>query len=214
MEQNNHFIIKQIKIGPMQNYTYLLGDHSSRKIAVVDPAWDIPLIQQTAEENQLMITMILLTHGHYDHCDGVEELLKKYNVPVYLSEKEAPFYVPDCLNVQRTKDHQKISVGNISLTCLHTPGHTPGCQCFYYPGHLITGDTLFINGCGRCDLPGGDPRAMYHSLTHVIGQLPEDTIVYPGHNYGAANHGTLKEQKRTNPYLQCNDEKDFLQNRM
>jgi hydroxyacylglutathione hydrolase len=214
MQHIENFIVTPIEVGPMQNYVYLLSDRSSRDAMVVDPAWNIPLIHKKADENQLTIKAILLTHGHYDHCDGVKELLNQCDVPVYLSEKEAPFYTPDCAQLERTKDHQKIRVGNISVECLHTPGHTPGCQCFYVPGHLITGDTLFINGCGRCDLPGGDPHAMYQSLYQVIRQLPDETIIYPGHSYGSSSHQTLKEQKRTNPYLLCRDEKDFLLNRM
>jgi glyoxylase-like metal-dependent hydrolase (beta-lactamase superfamily II) len=108
----------------------------------------------------------------------------------------------------------KLSVGKIDFDILYTPGHTPGCQCFLAQGHLITGDTLFINGCGRCDLPGSDPKVMYNSLYNVLMKLPDETVVYSGHNYGPTPTDTMGHQKQTNPYLQCNSLKEFLVERM
>ena len=103
-------------------------------------------------------------------------------------------------------------MGNISFDILHTPGHTPGCLCFLAQGQLISGDTLFIDGCGSCDLPGGDAKTMYNSLYNILMKLPDETIVYPGHNYGPLPTDTIGGQKQTNPYLQCNNLKEFLSN--
>ena len=105
-------------------------------------------------------------------------------------------------------------MGKISFDILHTPGHTPGCQCFLAQGQLISGDTLFIDGVGRCDLPGGDPKVMYASLSNILMKLPDETIVYPGHNYGPTPTDTIGRQKQTNPYLQCSNLNEFLVERM
>ncbi|MDP8265375.1 MAG: MBL fold metallo-hydrolase [Candidatus Aceula meridiana] len=214
MSAEKNIIIKQMEVGPMQNYIYFVGDQSTSEVAVVDPAWDIPFLRQKAEEDDLKIVAAFLTHGHYDHADGVNELLALYDVPVYISEKESDLYLPHCRNLTKVKNHQKIKIGKINIECIFTPGHTPGCQCFYVPGHLITGDTLFVDGCGRCDLPGGDPHAMYDSLYNVIGKLPDDTVIYPGHFYGAAPTATLKEQKKTNLFFTSSSEEEFLSKRM
>lgn len=214
MNTEDQMFIHQIKVGPMQNYSYLIGDRVSKEVAIVDPAWDIPLIEKIIKDENLIIKAVLLTHGHYDHSDGANDIVSAYDVPVYISEHEAEFYLPACQNLSRTKDRQKIMIGRLEITCIWTPGHTPGCQCFYVPGHLLTGDTLFVHGCGRCDLPGGDPEKMYNTLYQVIAQLPDDTRIYPGHAYGRESSALLKDQKATNPYLTCKDKNDFLTQRM
>jgi len=156
--------IKQLEIGPMQNYIYLVGDPVSRQAAVVDPAWDVGTIVAEARRDDWQIACILLTHGHPDHTEGVSELQAAYPVPVYLSRDEPDLLTPTCRDLRRTVPGQNIAVGRLEITCLPTPGHSPGSQCYLCDPVLLTGDTLFIRGCGRCDLPGGDARALYHSL--------------------------------------------------
>ncbi|MFA6378655.1 MAG: MBL fold metallo-hydrolase [Candidatus Omnitrophota bacterium] len=214
MKIDNDILIKNIPLGPMGNLAYFIVDKKTRKSAVVDPAWDIPLIMAEAKKLELEIVCGLLTHGHYDHSDGVKDLTKELNIPIYISEKEIKIYLPECPNLKTTKNQQKIKIGNLEITCIHTPGHAPGCQCFHVGNHLLTGDTLFVNACGRCDLPGGSAKAMYHTLYKVIGQLPDETIIYPGHAYGPRQTSTLGQERRTNPYLTCSNEVDFLENRM
>ncbi|HLD56358.1 MAG TPA: MBL fold metallo-hydrolase, partial [Candidatus Omnitrophota bacterium] len=99
------------------------------------------------------------------------------------------------------------------INFLHTPGHTPGSQCFLIGNNLVSGDTLFINACGRCDLPGGNAEEMYQSLTRLAG-LDENTILYPGHNYADEPTSTIKNEKRFNPYMQLTNLSDFLTYRM
>ena len=105
-------------------------------------------------------------------------------------------------------------VGNVDVTFLHTPGHTPGSQCFLVQGHLISGDTLFIGACGRCDLPGSSPEEMYASLTHTLAKLDDRTLVFPGHNYAPKAYSTIADKKRSNPYLQFQSLQDFLHHGM
>ncbi len=198
----------------MENFQYFLGDARSKEIAVVDPSWDVDHLCVAAEKNGYKITCVLLTHGHPDHVNGLKEILTRHDVPAYISRHEAPFLKPKHKNIVEVEDRQKIKIGGIEIECLLTPGHTPGCQCFLYKNVLISGDTLFIDGCGRCDLPGSDPRKMYNSLYKVILELPDTTVIYPGHNYGPTPSATLASQKRTNPYLTCADIEEFLSERM
>ncbi len=214
MKEPSNPIIRQFEIGPLSNFLYFIGDVSAREIAVVDPAWDIPFLRNETQKLGLKIVSIFLTHGHPDHVNGLPELLRTHDVPVYISKNEAPFYKPKCKNLIEVKDHEQLKVGNVEFECILTPGHTPGCQCFLSGKHIITGDALFIDGCGRCDLPGGDPRAMYRSLYNIIMKLPDDTTFYPGHNYGRTPTDTIGHQKKTNPYLQCANLEEFLSERM
>jgi glyoxylase-like metal-dependent hydrolase (beta-lactamase superfamily II) len=207
-------ILEQMEVGPMNNFIYFIGDKKTNEIAVIDPAWDVNFLRDEAKRKGYKITNIFLTHGHPDHVNGLDELLSTHDVPVYISKHEASFYTPDCKNLHKVEDHEKLKVGNIEFECLHTPGHTPGCQCFKYGDALIAGDTLFIDGCGRCDLPGGSVKTMYKSLSEVILKLPDSTVIYPGHNYGEVPFATLGEQKKTNPYLNARNLDEFLYQRM
>ena len=202
MKNDQNILIKTIPVGPMANFAYLVGDKESKKVAVIDPGWDIQHILDEAKKLNVEIVCGLLTHGHYDHSDVAKKLVEKLDIPVYLSEKEIDIYIPDCPRLEKFKDRQKINVGNLAIECFHTPGHAPGCACFYVPGHLFTGDTLFVNGCGRYDLPGGDKAALKKSLSKIVKEFPAETIIYPGHAYGPHATSTLGEQKMTNPHLQ------------
>lgn len=214
MNLPEHLILHQMELGPIQNFLYFLGDQKTNEIAVVDPAWDVDFLCQNAEEHGYTIKSIFLTHGHPDHVNGLGEMLTRHNVPVYISKHEAPFLKPKHKNIIEVENNSTLKVGGIEFRCLLTPGHTPGCQSFIHKNVMICGDALFIDGCGRCDLPGGDPRVMYHTLYKIIMSLPDDTIIFPGHNYGPTPYATLKQQKKTNPYLTCRSEEEFLIHRM
>lgn len=205
--------LKQFVVGPMGNYLYLIGDAQKKQVAVVDPAWDAAAILSVVKEAGMQVVCVLLTHGHYDHVNALNDLLISVDVPVYISELERE--LPDVgENLIKVTDHQKIMIGEIEIECISTPGHTPGSQCFKHQDILLTGDTLFINGCGRCDLPGGNANHMYNTLTNVIKPLSDSTMIYCGHQYGDKAFDTLGNQKKTNPYLLCNSRDDFLTNRM
>jgi len=214
--------LKQLEIGPMQNFVYLIGDKESREAAVVDAAWDIDAILKAAQADDMKITKAFVTHFHPDHIggdmlgfpiEGLSELLEKHPVKIYVQKSEAPFLknllgLSDSDMVQ-ISGGDKTSLGNIDVQFLHTPGHTPGSQCFLVENRLISGDTLFINGCGRVDLPGSDPEEMYYSLTTKLQKLPDDTLLLPGHNYGGKT-STMGKEKKHNPYLRFQRLEDFL----
>jgi hydroxyacylglutathione hydrolase len=211
---------KQIEIGPMQNYIYLIGSTETRKVAVVDAAWEIDTILKIAKQDEMEITHAFVTHTHPDHVGGgfagmeiagVTELLEKCKAKVVVHKAEAEFLKGlSASDLIKTDSGDKIDVGGIEIELMHTPGHTPGSQCFLFDGRVVSGDTMFIDACGRVDFPGGNAEQMYYSLTQKLAALPDDTILFPGHNYAALTHATIGEQKKTNPYLKFSSLKQFL----
>lgn len=181
------------------NYAYLVGALDTNLVIAIDAAWDAKKIISEAEKNGKKITAVLLTHTHFDHCNAVDELSKAMKVPVYVHEKEVK-NVSNTLNIKTTKDGMTIAEAGLKVLCIHTPGHTPGSQCFLINDAIFTGDTLFVDSCGRVDLPGSNPQDMKSSLLK-IASLPENIIVFPGHNYGLVPYSTIGQQKKSNPYL-------------
>lgn len=208
MEQSKLFL-HQMELGPMQNFVYLLGCENTKEAAIVDPAWDVPSILKASKTYGYQIKTILLTHTHNDHINGVEELLKETDARVFVHKKEVQA-LSYSANVKKIESGDEVKIGDLRVTFIHTPGHTPGSQCFYVDNHLIAGDTLFIKGCGRCDLPGGDPEEMYQSLTHKLKKMADHTLLYPGHNYAEVPVSTIGEEKKQNAYLQCQSADQFL----
>ena len=204
---------KQVEVGPMQNFAYLIGDPATREAAVIDAAWDIPKIVETVQRDGFTIKQALVTHYHQDHLGGdlfgthipgVVELLEQVKAKVYIHRAEAEFLARlvglSDSDVVTVDGGDTTDVGNVRITFIHTPGHTPGSQCFLIENRLVAGDTLFINSCGRVDLPGSNPEDMYTSL-RTLARLADDTVLYPGHNYAAQPSDTLGSQKRHNMYL-------------
>jgi hydroxyacylglutathione hydrolase len=202
------FTIFQLEIGPMENFSYLLISKKTKEAAVIDPAWDIKQILEIAEKEGARVTRAVLTHAHFDHANGLKELVKKINAKVYVHEKEARgIALPEGL-LDPTKDEERVDFGGFEVEFFHTPGHTPGSQCLKAGKYLMTGDTLFVGACGRTDLPGGSEAVLFKSL-QSLARLPEDTVVLPGHDYGSSPTSTIGNEKRHNPYFQCEDSEEF-----
>ncbi|MDX1383642.1 MAG: MBL fold metallo-hydrolase [Thermoanaerobaculia bacterium] len=208
--------------GQMRNFMYLIGDPATREALVVDPAWDVEGLLDLAAEDDYRIVGALVTHYHPDHVggemfglhvDGVARLLEKEAVPLYVNKHEAEGVkrvtgVSES-DLRRVDDGDRLTLGEREVAFLHTPGHTPGSQCFLVDGLLVAGDTLFVQGCGRVDLPGSDPDAMYHSLTGKLAKLPSDTILYPGHDYGPSRTSTIGDELRHNFYMRMTSLDDW-----
>ena len=201
--------LKQMELGPMQNFVYLVGDPEAGECVVVDPAWEIDTIVRTAEADGMRITGALVTHTHQDHVGGhlfgmdipgVADLLERVPARVYVHRAEREFLPGFGSDLVKVEAGTELAVGRLTVTFIHTPGHTPGSQCFYVDGRLISGDTLFIGACGRTDLPGGDPAELHRSLTQRLAKLPDETVLFPGHNYGGPR-STIGDEKRQNPFL-------------
>jgi hydroxyacylglutathione hydrolase len=223
--ESRRMLVQQAIIGPMMNFVYLIGCVESREAAVVDPAWDAGEILNLARGADLSIRHILLTHGHPDHTNALESLLEATNARVYIHSDEVDymrevarsfgmsteFLASRAGNIQTVSDGEKIQLGKLTVKCLHTPGHSPGSQCFLIENSLFSGDTLFVDACGRVDMPGGDPRKMWWSLNHTLRALDDTTVVYPGHDYGGSPTSTIGEQKQSNPYMRCDSVQQFIQ---
>lgn len=210
------FVVHQFDIGPMQNFGYLIADEKSREAIAVDPAWSAKRIFNEVEAGGFRLAGLLVTHAHYDHSNAIEEILNLVDLPVYAHREEIGYsrsgntIVGELTGaVRAVEGDQQIMLGETAVRFLHTPGHTPGSQCVLVGDRLITGDTLFIGGCGRSDLPGGDPSLLFGSLRKIAG-LPQNLTVLPGHDYGDARQRTLNEELRMNPYLRVTSQEEFL----
>ena len=194
----------------MVNFVYLIGDRITRETLIIDPAYAVSELLDIARQDEMNVVGALATHYHADHVggsmmglniEGAARLLQLEDVPIHIQTDEAPWIqrttgiALDSLRLHASGD--KVSVGEIEVTLLHTPGHTPGSQCFLVENMLIAGDTLFLEGCGRTDLPGSNPEQMFESL-QLLGKLDEDVIVYPGHQYSIPKCMSMGEVRNTN----------------
>jgi hydroxyacylglutathione hydrolase len=194
----------------MVNFVYLVGDRTSGECVIVDPAYAVNELVDIAEQDGMRVTGALGTHYHPDHVggsmmgyklEGAAALLERVPVKLHVQRDEAEFVRKVTGLTDADLVHHiggdVLSVGAIDITFVHTPGHTPGSQCFLVNGCLVSGDTLFLDGCGRTDFPGSSPEQMYDSLT-TLAKLPEDTVVYPGHKYSMTSFGAMGNVRETN----------------
>jgi glyoxylase-like metal-dependent hydrolase (beta-lactamase superfamily II) len=208
----------------MVNFTYLVGDRATGEAVAIDPAYDIKGILDVLAEDDMRLVGSLASHYHPDHVggdmmghqiSGVRELLMLAPVPVHVQADEQPW-------VERmtgagdselvTHDSGDVlKVGEVPIELIHTPGHTPGSQCFLVDGkYLVSGDTLFLEGCGRTDLPGGDPAQLYDSLHNKLARVPDDAVLFPGHLYSAEPSATMGETRRLNFVFKPRTEQEWL----
>ena len=214
MVDPDSFSIDVLELGPMENFVYLIQDHASGRAAIVDPAWDVASMIALAERKGRRITDILLTHSHHDHINGIETVLEHYDAQLHLLQPEAQFWGQHLDLPTLHHGGDLIQIGETPVEVLHTPGHTPGSACYRVHNELITGDTLFVFGCGRCDLSGGDPNVMYDTLRQMRDTLPAETVIHPGHNYAVKPVSTLGEQAEGNPFMHFDEREDFVRYRM
>ena len=198
----------------MVNFVYAIGDRESGEAVLVDPAYRPDELVELLEADGMHLTGVLATHYHPDHIGGdlmghpiagIVELLEHVNVPIHVQRDEVE-WVRRRTGVDRHalvahESGDRVSVGDIDITLIHTPGHTPGSQCFLVDGRLVSGDTLFLEGCGRTDLPGSDPHEMYLSLTQRLAQISDDTVLFPGHLYSAEPSAPMGEVRSFNYVL-------------
>jgi glyoxylase-like metal-dependent hydrolase (beta-lactamase superfamily II) len=199
--------------GGMENFVYLVGDRAKGECVVIDPAWAVDELVSIAEGDGMKIVGALGTHYHPDHIggqmmgmqiEGIARMLAVNPCPIHVHRADAE-YVRHVTGLSPTDlalrdGGDKIAVGDVEIEWLHTPGHTPGSSCFRLKHALLAGDTVFLQGCGRVDLPGGDKDEMERTLTQRLASLPADMILYPGHNYGGS-HAPLGEVRKHNPML-------------
>jgi glyoxylase-like metal-dependent hydrolase (beta-lactamase superfamily II) len=195
----------------MVNFSYVIGDRQSGEALIVDPAYAVEDLLAVLANDGLRCVGVLGSHYHADHVggnlaswkiQGIAALLEQVQVPIHIQRAEVPWVERttgvDASHLVAHDSGDVVRVGEFSVELVHTPGHTPGSQCFLVEGQLVWGDTLFLDGCGRTDLPGSDPEAMYESLTTRLARIPDDTILFPGHLYSAESSAPMGEIRRTN----------------
>ncbi|PEW07821.1 MBL fold metallo-hydrolase [Bacillus cereus] len=198
----------------MQNYMYIIVDIESRQTAIVDPGWDLELITNRFVELGVHPSIILLTHSHFDHVNMVEPLVERFGSLVYMSEIECNYYQYQAPNLKPFNDMDIILLGNTRIQCMVTPGHTAGGSCFLLSDALFTGDTLFTEGCGVCNLEGGSPEQMYESFQRIKRMVAPNVRIYPGHSYGQMPGYPLGDLKKYNIYISLDEKKQFVDFRM
>ena len=227
MAATSDLYFAQQAVGEMANLAYIVGSRETRQAYVIDPAWDVQGLIDIAAKDGIEVVGALVTHYHQDHIggeifghniEGLAKLLEIAPMPIHVNKHEAEGTMKVSgvseSDLVRHEGGDVLELGGVAVRLIHTPGHTPGSQCFHVEerdqaGQLVSGDTLFLNGCGRVDLPGADPKAMYESL-EALKQLPDDTTLYPGHLYSPEGHDSMEAQKRSNPYLRATDVDTFL----
>ncbi|MCP8310171.1 MAG: MBL fold metallo-hydrolase [Candidatus Methylarchaceae archaeon HK02M1] len=197
-------IFVQIFIGFMANFTYLIGDEKSRLAIVVDPAGDLERILKEVEKHSLKVKYIINTHAHFDHIDGNKDLALRTGARIIMHEKSRE------KKDTSVGDGSIIEVGNLKIKVIHTPGHTPESVCLLLDNKLLTGDTLFVGGCGRSDFLESNPKELYRSLQKLM-KLDEDIEVYPGHDYGEKPFSTIGYEKKNNYAFKFRTEEEFVQ---
>lgn len=209
--------------GQMANFVYAVGDRTTNEVLLVDPCYAVDELIALAAADGMKVTGALATHYHQDHVggdlfghqlEGVRELLTRCPCKVHVQRAEVPWVkrVTGCSDgdLHAHDSGDVVAVGAIPITLIHTPGHTPGSQCFLVQNRLLAGDTLFLEGCGRTDFPGGDPRELYLSLTQKLAKLPDDVVLYPGHAYDPRPHATLGETRAENFVFKPKSEAEWL----
>jgi hydroxyacylglutathione hydrolase len=196
--------LEQHEVGPGRNFTYLVTDRPGGEGVVIDPSYGIAPVLRSIERNHLKIHHILNTHSHHDHWAGNAEVRQLTGAHV-VAHRSAP--LGQALSV---KDGDRLDWGGLSVEVRHTPGHTADSVLYIFEGHVATGDTLFVDGCGRVDLPGSSPRAMFDSLLTTVVQLEDALVVLPGHNYGRTPTSTIGREKQENETLQPRSLEEFL----
>lgn len=196
--------VNQIRVGPMQNFSYLLVDQASREAMAIDSGWETEPIVEAARLEKAAVGYVVATHGHFDHVQTIRELAKRLGAKVVAHK--ASEIDPEV----RVKGGDVLKLGDASVEIVYTPGHTEDGICLFDGRNLFTGDTLFIGNCGRTDLPGGSVEKLYHSLHDTILALPPETVIYPGHDYGDVPSRRLGEERKTNPALLARSLREFV----
>ena len=196
--------VHQLQVGNMQNFTYVLEDEETKESVIIDPSWDLEMIIEIIERNDLKVKYIINTHHHFDHTIGNDAIVQ------YTKSKILQHEASTLKNDVRISDGEKITFGKSELVAIHTPGHSKDSMCLVGDGKIFSGDTLFVGNCGRTDLPGGSAKELYHSLFDIVYKLDGNLVLYPGHNYGISPNSTLDQEKKTNFVLQPRTESEFL----
>lgn len=207
----------------MVNFVYLVGDRDTGEAVAIDPAYDVGALLEILDADGMRLTGALATHYHVDHVGGtmmghtiagVPELLALQPVPIHVQRDEATWVLRatgcDESDLVLHDSGDTVTVGSVPIELIHTPGHTPGSQCFFVDGNLVSGDTLFLEGCGRTDFPGGDAAQLYESLTTRLAKVPDDAVLFPGHMYSPEPSATMGATRQWNYVFRPRNAQEWL----
>ena len=198
-----------------KNYCYLIANNQTGELALVDPAWDSELITRQIKQLKARPTLIVVTHHHRDHIHLARHFSHTFSIPIVLSRIEVKHYDLQLSGIRKVDHLEPLMLGKEEITPYLTPGHTKGSICYHIDGHLFTGDTLFVRGCGLATpRTGGDPDELFSSLCLIKKEFAAGTRIYPGHPYGEESGQTLAEVQRKNIYLQFDNTAKFKEYRM
>jgi hydroxyacylglutathione hydrolase len=197
-------IVDQVRVGPLLNFSYLVSAREGGDAFVVDPSYGVEPLLQAIDRRSAKVRFVLNTHSHEDHIVGNPEVVARTGAKV-VAHRNVPFR-PD----RAVDEGDAIEVAGLRAEVLFTPGHTQDSVLFLFPGHVATGDTLFVGECGRTDLPGGDPSQMFDSLLGRLVKLDDALVVLPGHDYGVSPTSTIGREKRENYTLQPRTREEFV----
>jgi hydroxyacylglutathione hydrolase len=197
-------VFEQIRAGGDRNFGYLLGDRSAKRALLVDPSYSPEAFMTRVNEQGLTVSHVISTHGHPDHTNGNARAVEMTRAPVAAH----PLLRPDL----PLADGQRLTVGTLTLRCLHVPGHSDDHIALYEETHrlLITGDLLFVGKVGGTSSDAA-ARVEWRSLQRLVAEIPDDATVWPGHDYGSRPSSTMALEKSSNPFLLCRDEEAFVQ---
>jgi hydroxyacylglutathione hydrolase len=205
-------IIDSLRIGPEKNFTYLIACPTTKKAALIDPAFEFDRVIEWVKEHdpKLEIEYLIATHGHWDHAGGFPEMLKRIpTAKVVVHEDEEKRLQKAKIPIhKKLKDGEVFNIGNIKVKALHTPGHTEGGCCYIVENQIFTGDTLFVGQCGRTDREGGSDEKLFSSLNR-LKTLDGEILVRPGHDYGITPTSTIAKEMATNPTMKVKTVAEF-----
>ena len=190
--------IDVLELGPMANCTYLVSQ--DKQALLIDPAWDMPAIENALTQKKVTLLAVLFTHGHFDHVKDCASLLQAHHLRAYIEQNDVLLSGLPAELLQPYQGEQNLKIGPFVLHIIPTPGHTAGGVCIQMEDAVFTGDTLFPGACGRVDLPTSDPRAMRKSLL-LLSKLPDDTRVFAGHSYGGKCSSYISQERLNNPFM-------------
>ena len=197
-------IVDQVRVGPYLNFTYLIVDRDGGDAVVVDPSYGVEPVLEAIDRRSAKVRFVLNTHSHTDHIVGNPEIVSRTGAKV-IAHRNVPFR-PD----RAVDEGDVVEAGRLRVEVMFTPGHTQDSVLYLFPGHVATGDTLFVGECGRTDLPGGDPSQMFDSLLSRIVRLDDALVVLPGHDYGTTPTSTIGREKQENYTLKPRSREEFL----
>ena len=197
-------LLEQFQVGPLQNFTYLVANAEGGEGVVIDPSYGIDPVLEAIDARRVKVRYILNTHSHQDHVAGNADVRDRTGAKV-VAHRSAPLHQDVDVD-----DGSVIESGRIKFEVVHTPGHTPDSVLYIFAGNVATGDTLFVGECGRTDLPGGDPSAMFDSLLGRVMKLDDALVVLPGHDYGVTPTSTIGREKKENYVLAPRTRAEFV----